>query len=133
MLLADRLRTTGPGVWSAVSMAEIRLPTEMTGAFKRWLGRQKGQVYGDRRRHRGRCDAHRFGMTQRVGGSYTSRPPMCPGRIFRPRAAAAPNPRMQLSGADSSGLCLLQTAGGGQRTVEFEAAGLPPAADAQGR
>jgi hypothetical protein len=45
----------------------------------------------------------------------------------------APNQRMQLSGADHSGLHSVPAAGAGQRTVEFGSTGGSPAADAQFR
>jgi hypothetical protein len=50
-------------------------------------------------------------------------------QMDRPEAAQ-PNQRMQRSGAVRPELRLLLIAGGGQQSVEFGAAGIPPAADA---
>ena len=49
------------------------------------------------------------------------------------QAGGRPNQRMQLSGALRPGLRPARSAGGGERTIEFGSAGIPPAADARFR
>ena len=54
--------------------------------------------------------------------------------VSLPQAAAQPpNPRLQLPGAGRPGLRPVLSAAGGQRNVEFGWAGVPPAAEPQGR